>query len=413
METISIPITDINIGIRMRPVDHVKVAELSDSIKNIGLLNPITIDMNNTLLCGHHRLQAVKNLGYVEVDCRRFDLNEHKRLLAEIDENLIHHELNYIEKAEHIVRKEDLLSRLGLRATKRGVSKYTDLQTTEKLAQQIGTSKRMYQRIKQVAKINEKAKQILKQNNVISNNLQALIEIERLEFNLQIAVAEKIGRQDYSVPINRDFIEKVVSDVRGVDTLKRQMGVEMVDGKRGLHDYYPTHPKITNLLIDREEFKGNIWECACGSGSMSEVLIRDGGYDVISTDLIDRGYGISGVDFLDDNNIDRFGKIDNIVTNPPFRLALPFILQCKKIARRKVALLGTTQWLDGVERYEKIWTDRDFPLSVIYQISGRISFQKNHIAEVQIGGLISWCWYIWDREHIGRAEIDWILPSRD
>ena len=156
--------------------------------------------------------------------------------------------------------------------------------------------------------------------------------------------------------------------MKAVDLLQRRNGIEQIEGNRQEQDYYPTHPQITRLLLERESFSGTIWECAVGEGHMSEVLINDGGYDVISTDLIDRNYGISGIDFLDDESIKSFGMVDNVITNPPLKLALPFILQAKKVAKKKIAMLGTTTFLDGIERYKKLWCDTDFPLKVIYQI---------------------------------------------
>ena len=71
------------------------------------------------------------------------------------------------------------------------------------------------------------------------------------------------------------------------------------------------------MLLDRENLEGTIWEPACGRGDMSKVFI-DNGYDVLSTDLIDRDYGEGGVDFLQDAQINRFGEVDNIITSPPF-----------------------------------------------------------------------------------------------
>ena len=54
--------------------------------------------------------------------------------------------------------------------------------------------------------------------------------------------------------------------------------------------------------------------------------------------LIDRGYGEGGINFLDDDQIRKFGKFDNIITNPPFKFALDFVLQSKKIARNKICI---------------------------------------------------------------------------
>lgn len=100
------------------------------------------------------------------------------------------------------------------------------------------------------------------------------------------------------------------------------------------HDFYPTPPIATIELMERMKFKGSIWECACGDGSMSTVL-EDYGYPVRSTDLIYRGYGESrSLNFLRSTE-----RAENIVTNPPFKKANQFIAQALKKADRQVALL--------------------------------------------------------------------------
>src|SRR5437763_3645101 len=62
-------------------------------------------------------------------------------------------------------------------------------------------------------------------------------------------------------------------------------------------DFYPTPRWATFALIESESFRGDVWECACGDGAMSEVL-RESGNAVISSDLYDRGFGEVGHDFL-------------------------------------------------------------------------------------------------------------------
>lgn len=56
------------------------------------------------------------------------------------------------------------------------------------------------------------------------------------------------------------------------------------------HDYYATEPKATEILLEQERFAPVVWECACGEGHISKVL-ESHGYDVVSTDLVYRGYG--------------------------------------------------------------------------------------------------------------------------
>jgi len=84
-------------------------------------------------------------------------------------------------------------------------------------------------------------------------------------------------------------------------------------------DFFPTPRWATFALIDNEKFSGNIWECACGDGTMSKVL-EETGCTMLNSDLHDRGYGEIGLDFLTST---RYA--DNIVTNPPYNCAEDFV----------------------------------------------------------------------------------------
>ena len=58
----NIPITSIRVENRMRPLDDAKVAELAASIAELGLLQPIGVRPDGTLVYGYHRLEACKQL---------------------------------------------------------------------------------------------------------------------------------------------------------------------------------------------------------------------------------------------------------------------------------------------------------------------------------------------------------------
>lgn len=83
--------------------------------------------------------------------------------------------------------------------------------------------------------------------------------------------------------------------------------------KRAAFEFYPTPPEATRALLSVESFQGAIWEPACGDGAISKVL-EAAGYQVVSTDLIDRGYGAGGHNFL--KSTKPLAK--NIITNPPY-----------------------------------------------------------------------------------------------
>ena len=83
-------------------------------------------------------------------------------------------------------------------------------------------------------------------------------------------------------------------------------------GIRETNDYYATDPKAVDLLLEQETFSNPIWECACGEGHLSKRL-KEHGYEVISSDLVDSGYGVGNVDFL--QCTEKWEG--NIITNPP------------------------------------------------------------------------------------------------
>ena len=84
--------------------------------------------------------------------------------------------------------------------------------------------------------------------------------------------------------------------------------------ERETNDYYATEPKAIELLLELESFDENVWECACGEGHLAKVLEAHG-HKVLSTDLIDRGCGLGGIDFLQCDNPYN----GDIITNPPYK----------------------------------------------------------------------------------------------
>jgi hypothetical protein len=102
-----------------------------------------------------------------------------------------------------------------------------------------------------------------------------------------------------------------------VSPVARRLGIATDPANREKDDYYITAPE---KLLSVEKFDGPVWEPCCGEGHISRVLL-DAGYDVVSTDLVDRGYGEPRVDFL----LEWRTLAPNIVTNPPFALIEDFM----------------------------------------------------------------------------------------
>ena len=168
------------------------------------------------------------------------------------------------------------------------------------------------------------------------------------------------------------------------------VGSSRSNGDRGIDDFYPTPAYAVEKLILKETFSGNIWECACGQGDISRVFIAKG-FSVHSTDLTDRGYGIGEKDFLKYNG----EMYDNIITNPPYKHSLEFVLQAKKYARYKVAMFLKTVSLESEARFE-MFSDKEFQLETMYQFSKRVTLYKAG-TKMKNRGIITYAWFVWDR----------------
>ena len=168
-------------------------------------------------------------------------------------------------------------------------------------------------------------------------------------------------------------------------TVRSMIGLSTVwnPEQRAEGDFYTTDPEAVKRLVERfslawapyKYFK--FWEPACGTGCISKVLEKYGnGHPVISTDLYDRGYGKSGVDFL---TAPLPEGVRIIITNPPYSLADDFVKHAMEILpwNGLYIALHNLNYLAGKARYNEIYS-KGF-LKRVYIHSGRINCYKNGI----------------------------------
>lgn len=107
-----IPIEQIRIKEGRRSLDSGYVKELAASIREMGLLNPITIDRENVLIAGLHRMEAAKMLGWTEIPCTVSSLEGLAAELAEIDENIVRSDISALEYGEILLRRKEIYETL-------------------------------------------------------------------------------------------------------------------------------------------------------------------------------------------------------------------------------------------------------------------------------------------------------------
>lgn len=140
------------------------------------------------------------------------------------------------------------------------------------------------------------------------------------------------------------------------------------------NDYYATPPKAVEELLKREQLNHYVWECAVGGGHIADVL-KQNGYDVRCSDIVDRGYtDTEVVDFLhterDNNDFAR-----DIITNPPYSMATEFVNHALDISMdsTKVAMFLKIQFLETRKRYELF---KKYPPKKIYVFVNRVNCGK-------------------------------------
>lgn len=178
------------------------------------------------------------------------------------------------------------------------------------------------------------------------------------------------------------------------------VGARDAESIRG-DDFYASPPQAIHALCDVEKFDGPIWEPACGDGAISSVLDARG-YETVSTDLVHRGYGTGGIDFL----MEWQPRAPNIVTNPPFKLAEQFAERAVRLTSGKVAFLMRLVWLEG-QRRRKLFTST--PLARVWVFSGRIPRMHRHdYTGPTTTSTIAFAWFVWDRAHNGPPVLGWL-----
>jgi hypothetical protein len=165
-------------------------------------------------------------------------------------------------------------------------------------------------------------------------------------------------------------------------------------------DFYATDPAAIDALMSVEQFNGAVWECACGKGHLSKRL-EEFGHKVISTDLFDRGYGKSGVDFISSHLL-----ANNVVTNPPFHQAQEFVEHAIGLGAEKTAMVLKITFLESVRR--KKFFEKHPPRKVAV-FSKRLQVAKNdEPAMWNKSTAACYAWFIWHKGFRGRPEILWI-----
>ena len=179
---------------------------------------------------------------------------------------------------------------------------------------------------------------------------------------------------------------------------------------RARYEFYPTPPEATRALLSVEQFDGPIWEPACGRGAISKVL-EAAGYEVVSTDLIQRDYGAGGIDFLREAE----PRAKHIVTNPPYGRGLgdAFVRHALALTRETggtVAMLLNLASLCHPKRHE-LWISN--PPGAIYALDELVCWPEGDPALARSStAQHRYCWVVWRPDLPGSTSFAWLSTKR-
>jgi len=101
---------------------------------------------------------------------------------------------------------------------------------------------------------------------------------------------------------------------------------------------------------------------------------------------------------------------DWVITNPPFRLAEEFVERALTVARKGVAILARTVFLESVGRYESIFSV--MPPTKFAQFSERVPMVKGRV-DPKASTATGYAWFVWEKEaQTNHPRLMWVPPCR-
>ncbi|PCJ96675.1 MAG: hypothetical protein COA52_01360 [Hyphomicrobiales bacterium] len=175
---------------------------------------------------------------------------------------------------------------------------------------------------------------------------------------------------------------------------------------RNSNDFYPTPPLATYSLLKNYDIPKQVMEPFAGKGWISKELERNNKI-VSSSDLYEYDT-ITSVEFGKDAfDLDYKGR--TVITNPPYssKIPLKFIQHVVPEVELLCIFLRTT-FLESRNRH---YFFKENPPTKILTFSDRVNCAfENDLRKKQIGGMVSYSWFIWDnRINNNDTTLDWLM----
>lgn len=189
-----------------RSFDEEKLAELSQSIEEMGIIQPIVvkqIDDYYEIIAGERRWRAARIAKLKTIPVIIKEYGNMEALEASLIENIQRENLNPIEEA----------------FTYKRFSEEFNL-NQESIAKKVGKSRAAVANSMRLLNLDKRVQNFLKENKLTSGHARALLSIDNRD--AQFEIAEKIIDEQFSVRTTEEFVKRYIDEASKKDSGKKK-----------------------------------------------------------------------------------------------------------------------------------------------------------------------------------------------
>ncbi len=214
--------------------DEEKIAELAQSIKEHGLIQPIIVRTTGKdryeIIAGERRWRACRLAGLKKISVLVKDYGDREAATASLIENIQRENLNALEEAEAY---RELIKKYGL--------------TQEEISRRVGKSRPFITNMLRLLTLPEEIKEMIKNEQITAGHARALLMLDSAEEQKKIAV--EIVKKNLSVRATENIIQQIKNrNKRMKKTKVINIDLKLIgDSEQKLKEIYQADVKIKYL----------------------------------------------------------------------------------------------------------------------------------------------------------------------
>lgn len=217
--------------------DDKALEELSQSIKNYGIIQPITVrkiyDDIYEIVAGERRFKAAKLLDMETIPAVIIEVREEESAAMALIENLQREDLDFIEEA---MAYERLIEDFDLNQTQ--------------LAEKLGKSQSTIANKMRILKLPEKVKQRLREGGLSERHARALLKLN--DEDILLSIIDKVISKDLNVSETEKLVNSIAEDINEKKKRDKRYVRNFINYKIYINTIKNAYKEIVKTGIDAE-----------------------------------------------------------------------------------------------------------------------------------------------------------------